>query len=131
VAAAVGWLAIPAVFGSDFQGSVGPFMWLLPGALGYTALSIFSNSLLASSAPGLSSVGSATALGVGLALDLVLIPAFGASGAAAAASAAFLAGGAAVALLYRRTTGFRWADAVPTGRDVAFLRSVAARALRG
>jgi O-antigen/teichoic acid export membrane protein len=130
VAAAVGWIAIPAVFGPDFRDSVAPFMWLLPGALGYTALSIFSNSLLASRAPGLSSLGSATALGVGLALDLALIPVFGASGAAAAASAAFVAGGATVAVLYRRTTGFRWPEALPTGRDLAFLRSVAARALR-
>jgi O-antigen/teichoic acid export membrane protein len=131
VAAAVGWIAIPAAFGSDFRDAVGPFMWLLPGALGYTALSIFSNSLLASHAPGLSSLGSTTALAVGLALDLALIPVFGASGAAAAASAAFLAGGATVAVLYRRTTGFRWPEAVPRARDVAFLRSAAARALRG
>ena len=130
VAAGLGWIAIPAVFGADFEGSVEPFMWLLPGALGYTALSIFSNSLLASRAPGLSSLGSATALGAGLALDLALIPAFGASGAAAAASAAFLAGGAAAAALYRSTTGFRWRDAVPTGEDVTFLRRVAERALR-
>ena len=130
VAASVGWIAIPAVFGADFQGSVEPFMWLLPGALGYTALSIFSNSLLASRAPGMSSLGSATALGVGLALDIALIPAFGASGAAAAASAAFLAGGAAAAALYRSSTGFRWRDAAPTREDVAFLRRVAERALR-
>ena len=112
------------------RGSVEPFMWLLPGALGYTALSIFSNSLLASRAPGRSSLGSAAALGAGLALDLALIPSFGASGAAAAASAAFLVGGAAAAALYRSTTGFRWREAVPTGEDVAFLRAVAERALR-
>jgi O-antigen/teichoic acid export membrane protein len=130
VAASVGWIAIPAVFGADFRGSVEPFMWLLPGALGYTALSIFSNALLASRAPGMSSLGSATALGAGLALDIALIPVFGASGAAAAASAAFLAGGAAAAVAYRSTAGFRWRDAVPTGEDVAFLRQVAERALR-
>ncbi|HEX6390286.1 MAG TPA: oligosaccharide flippase family protein [Solirubrobacteraceae bacterium] len=129
-AAAVGWFAIPAVFGSDFSGAVGPFIWLLPGALGYTALSIFSNALLAARAPGLSSIGSAAALGVGVALDLALIPVFGASGAAAAASVAFLAGGATVALLYRRAAGFRLPALVPTRRDLAFLRLVAARALQ-
>ena len=129
-AAALGWIAIPLVFGSDFGDSVGPFMWLLPGALGYTALSIFSNALLASSAPGSSSFGSTAALGAGLALDLALIPAFGASGAAAAASAAFLVGGATVAILYRqRTTSFGWAELVPARDDVRFLRVVAARAL--
>ena len=129
-AAGLGWLLIPLVFGSDFDDAVQPFMWLLPGALGYTALSIFSNSLLASRLPGLSSFGSAAALGAGLALDLALIPAFGASGAAAAASAAFLAGGTVAAVLYRRATGFGWREVVPHGQDVAFLRAVAARALR-
>jgi O-antigen/teichoic acid export membrane protein len=129
-AAAVGWFAIPAVFGADFRGSVTPFMWLLPGALGYTALSIFSNSLLASRAPGWSSFGSAAALAAGLALDVALIPPFGASGAAAAASVAFLAGGATVAVLYRRATGFRWGEAVPGAEDLAFLRAVAARVRR-
>jgi len=128
-AAAVGWLLIPLVFGADFRDAVQPFMWLLPGALGYTALSIFSNSLLASRAPGLSSMGSAAALGAGLALDVALIPSFGASGAAAAASAAFLAGGALAAALYRRTARFGWREVVPTREDLAFLRLVAARAL--
>jgi O-antigen/teichoic acid export membrane protein len=130
VAAGLGWIAIPLVFGADFRDSVGPFMWLLPGALGWAALSIFSNSLLASRAPGLSSLGSAAALAVGLALDLALIPPFGASGAAAAASAAFLAGGAASALSYRRETGFDWSELVPARADLAFLRLVAARTLR-
>jgi O-antigen/teichoic acid export membrane protein len=130
VSAAVGPLLIPLVFGDSFSGSVQPFLWLLPGAIGYTALSIFSNSLLASRAPGMSSLGSVTALGAGLALDIALIPSFGASGAAAAASAAFLAGGATAAAAYRSTAGFRWRDAVPTGEDVAFLRRVAERALR-
>ena len=130
VAAALGWLAIPLVFGSEYRDSVAPFMWLLPGALGYTALSIFTNSLLASSAPGLSSLGSLTALGAGVALDLALIPAFGASGAAAAASVAFLAGGATVAAMYRRrTAGFGWAEVMPTAADVEFLGRVAARVL--
>jgi O-antigen/teichoic acid export membrane protein len=126
-AAAIGWFAIPLVFGEDFRGSVEPFMWLLPGALGYAALSIFSNSLLAARAPGLSSTGSAVALGAGVALDLALIPAFGASGAAAAASAAFLAGGATAMVLFKRTSGFAWREFVPGPGELSFLQRVAAR----
>jgi O-antigen/teichoic acid export membrane protein len=127
VAAAVGEIAIPGVFGSAYRDSVAPFMWLLPGTLGFTALSIFSNALLASRAPGWSSLGSVAALGAGLLLDLALIPSFGASGAAAAASAAFLAGGVTAAILFRRRTGFAWSEVVPSGADVGFLRLVAAR----
>jgi O-antigen/teichoic acid export membrane protein len=128
-AAAVGWFAIPLVFGEDFRGSVEPFMWLLPGALGYAALSIFTNALLAARAPGLSSTGSAVALGAGVALDLALIPVFGASGAAAAASAAFLAGGATAAALFKRTSGFGWRELVPGPGELSFLQRVAARTL--
>jgi O-antigen/teichoic acid export membrane protein len=132
VAAAIGEIAIPAIFGSEYDGSVAPFLWLLPGALGYTALSIFSNSLLAAKAPGWSSFGSVASLTVGFVLDLVLIPSFGASGAAAAASAAFLAGGTTVAVLYHRhCKTFRWAEIVPTPRDLGFLKLVAARLLPG
>jgi len=132
VAAVVGELAIPTVFGSAYENSVAPFLWLLPGTLGYTALSIFSYSLLASKAPGWSSFGTATSLTVGLVLDLALIPAFGASGAAAAASAAFLAGGATVAVLYHRhCRSFAWREIVPGLEDVRFLRLVAARVLPG
>jgi O-antigen/teichoic acid export membrane protein len=129
VTGTLGWLLIPVVFGSGFQDSVEPFLWLLPGALGYTALSIFTNALLAARAPGWSSASRGVALVAGLALDLALIPLFGAAGAAAAASAAFLAGGATAAVLYRRANWFKWSDIVPTHHDVAFLRLVAARAV--
>ncbi|HKY23631.1 MAG TPA: oligosaccharide flippase family protein [Gaiella sp.] len=129
VTGAFGWLLIPVLFGADFQESVEPFLFLLPGALGYAALSIFVGALLAAQAPGLTSASRAVALGAGLMLDLALIPVFGASGAAAAASAAFLAGGATAAALYRRTTRFSWREIVPGRRDVAFLRLVAARAV--
>jgi O-antigen/teichoic acid export membrane protein len=129
-AAGLGWFLIPRVFGPEFRESVQPFMWLLPGALGYAGLRIFSSSLLASNAPGLSSLGNAAALGAGLALDLALIPLFGASGAAAAASAAFLAGGATVAIIYWRETRFHWTEIVPTREDLAFLRVVAARSFK-
>jgi O-antigen/teichoic acid export membrane protein len=132
VAAVVGKLAIPVLFGSAYSGSVAPFLWLLPGTIGYTALSIFSNSLLASRAPGWSSFGTLASLTVGVALDLALIPAFGASGAAAAASAAFLAGGATAAILYHRhCKGFAWREVLPRPEDVGFLRMVAARLLPG
>lgn len=129
VTGALGWVLIPVLFGPAFQGSVEPFLWLLPGALGYAALSIFVGALLAAQAPGLTSVSRAVALGAGLMLDLALIPVFGAAGAAAAASAAFLAGGATAALLYRRTTRFRWGEMLPGRRDIVFLRLVAARAV--
>jgi Na+-driven multidrug efflux pump len=72
---------------------------------------------MAASSPGLSSFGPLVALVAGIALDLVLIPAYGASGAAAASSAAFLAGGCVALLVFRRRAPFPWGALVRPRRD--------------
>ena len=83
-----------------------------PGAIGFVALAIFSNALVASSAPGRSSAGPLVSLTLGVVLDLVLIPPYGATGAAAAAAGGLLAGGATALVLYRRLERFPPRDAV-------------------
>lgn len=131
VAALLGPFLLPRVFGSDFEGAVTPFLLLLPGALGAVLLAIFTNALVASSAPGLSSLGPLVSLFVGLALDFALIPPFGASGAAAAATAAFFAGGATALLAYRTRDRFRWRDlVVPQQGDLEIVRALFASLAR-
>jgi O-antigen/teichoic acid export membrane protein len=131
VAALLGPVLLPAVFGEPFQESVGPFLWLLPGTLGFAASSVFSNALVGSSSPGLSSLGPLVSLVLGFGLDLVLIPPFEATGAAAAASAAFLAGGATALVTYRRTSPFTWgALLVPRRGDLDVLIALAGPLLR-
>jgi O-antigen/teichoic acid export membrane protein len=130
LAAILGPVLIPLVFGDPYRGAVDPFLWLLPSALGFAASATFSSALVASGAPGLSSLGPAVSLVLGIALDLVLIPAYGASGAAAASSAALLAGGAAAASAYRSRSGFAWSALLPRAGDVRTLRLLARRARR-
>ena len=126
IAAILGPLLLPVVFGAAFTGSVGPFLWLLPGALGFVAMVVFSNSLMASRSPGLSSFGPVVSLVVGVGLDLVLIPRFGATGAAAAASTAFLAGGAVALAAYAHRNPFAWsALLLPRRDDLDVLRAIA------
>jgi O-antigen/teichoic acid export membrane protein len=127
VAALLGPVLVPLVFGHAYAGSVQPFMWMLPSAFGFAASAVFSNALLASGAPTLSSVGPATSLVVGVALDLILIPVLGATGAAIAASTALLSGGAAAAVTYGIRAGLRPAALIPRRADVAML---ATRAIR-
>jgi O-antigen/teichoic acid export membrane protein len=127
VAALLGPALLPIAFGSSFDGSVVPFLLLLPGVLGALLLAIFTSALVASSAPGLSSLGPLASLFVGLALDFALIPPFGASGAAAAASAAFIAGGMTAVLAYRTRELFRWRELVlPRRGDLEILRALVA-----
>ena len=126
VAAVLGPVLLPLVFGSDFEASVTPFLWLLPGAFGFAAMAVFSYALVAASSPGASSVGPSVSLVVGIALDLVLIPRYGASGAAVAASAAFLAGGFAALIVFRRQNPFAWRVLLlPRRSDFAVFRALA------
>jgi O-antigen/teichoic acid export membrane protein len=120
-AALVGPVFVPLAFGSHFQTSVEPFLWLLPGAFGFAAMKVFGSALLASSPTGRSPLASVAALVTGVVLDLLLIPPLGAVGAAAAASGAFLVGGVVSLLLYRARFAFEWSRLVPGRRDVAAL----------
>ena len=125
-AAIVGSLLIPVVFGSKFHGSIAPFLWLLPGAWGYAAQKVFSSALTGLGQPGRSSLGPLTALLTGLALDIVLIPPYGAEGAAAAASAAFLAGGIASLVAFHLAVPFRLRALIPTYGDARTIVGVVA-----
>lgn len=124
-AATLGPPLLPLVFGDAFDDSAAPFLWLLPGALGFAAMAIFSNALVASGAPGRSSAGPLVSLAGGLVLDALLIPPLGATGAAIAASAALLAGGATALALYRARDDFPLrALAVPQRHDLELLRAL-------
>jgi O-antigen/teichoic acid export membrane protein len=130
-AALLGPVVLPAIFGDAFDESVVPFLWLLPGTFGFAASSVFSNALVGSSSPGLSSLGPIVSLVVGFALDIALIPTFDATGAAAAASIAFLAGGATALMTYHRLSPFTWrALLVPHRGDLDVLRALAGPLLR-
>jgi O-antigen/teichoic acid export membrane protein len=116
--ALAGTILLPVLFGRPFEASVGPFLALLPGAIGYAASRVFAGALFARSRPGRSSVAPLMTLAVGVLLDVLLIPALGALGAAIAASVAFLAGGALAVYLYRTHYPFSWVSLVPTSNDV-------------
>jgi O-antigen/teichoic acid export membrane protein len=126
VAGVVGAALIPLVFGPTFEASREPFMWLLPAALGFVALSVFSSALLGSSAPRRSSAGPVVSLVVGVALDFLLIPGHGATGAAMATSAAFLSGGLTALVLYRLRDPFTLrALLVPRRGDLELVEALA------
>lgn len=118
VAALAGPIVIPFVFGSPYAAAVAPFLWLIPGTLGFVASDVFASALMTQGAPWLSSLPSIAALLAGFALDLILIPPFGASGAAAAATGAFFAGGTVAFVLFRRLNRVEPEDLRPGRADV-------------
>jgi O-antigen/teichoic acid export membrane protein len=126
VAAALGPPLLPLVFGEAFEPSATPFLWLLPGAVGFAAMAIFSNALVASAAPARSSVGPLVSLVLGIVLDVLLIPELGAEGAAIAASAALVAGGSCALVLYRLHASFPLRSLLTVRReDAELLRALA------
>jgi O-antigen/teichoic acid export membrane protein len=128
MAALAGWFLIPPVFGDAYRGSVGPFLWLLPGALGYASLRIFNSALLASDSPTRASIGPTAALATGVAFDLILIPMYGATGAAIAATLAFFAGGLTAVAAHRGRSRYHLGQLVPKRDDARFIKGLATRA---
>ena len=127
VAAVAGWLLIPPVFGHSYRGSINPFLWLLPGALGFAFMRIFVAALIASDSTARASLGPIAALVTGIALDLLLIPRYGANGAAVAASLAFFAGGITAIAMHSRTATYRLRELVPRRQDVDLIKGLALR----
>jgi O-antigen/teichoic acid export membrane protein len=130
LAAALGPLVLPLVFGNPYQPAVIPFLLLLPSAIGFATMSVFTGSSLASLVPGRSSVGPLVALICQTTLDLILIPRAGASGASIAASVALLLGGVVAVSLYRSRFPFAWGLLRPGLGDLSTIHSLARRILR-
>jgi O-antigen/teichoic acid export membrane protein len=130
VAAALGPLLLPLVFGDAYRPAVVPFLLLLPSAIGFATMSVFTRSSLASLAPGRSSLGPLAALVCQTTLDLVLIPRAGASGASVAASVALLVGGAVAVSVYRSRFPFAWGLLRPRSGDLTTIRSLVRRLMR-
>ena len=121
--AAVGPVLLPLVFGSRYQLSVVPFLWLITGTIGFLANVVFVQALLASSSPGLASLAPMVSLGLGLGLDIALIPSLGPTGAAVAATAAFTTGGLVALFAFRTRAPFSYRLLVPVRDDLVVMRS--------
>ena len=130
LAAFLGPMLLPAVFGSAYEGSVEPFVWLLPGTFGFIAIAVLSNALLGSGSPGTASLPPVTALVVGVTLDLALIPRYEATGAAIAATTAFVVGGTVALIAYRTRTRFAWSSVLPRPADIDALGRLVGEVLR-
>jgi O-antigen/teichoic acid export membrane protein len=132
VVAPAGYLLLPVVFGDEFAASRTPFLVLLPGSIGLALLAVFSSGLRSTGSPGSSSIVEMLAAAVMIALDLVLIPRYGATGAAAGATIGYCVGGAAATVVFARRMGVRRLAIIPGRADVAAgagaIRRLAARA---
>jgi O-antigen/teichoic acid export membrane protein len=122
------WL-LPFVFGHRYHGSVPSFLVLAAGAVGWTTSVVLSSALLGARASRLSSIGSVAALLVGIALDIALIPPYGAIGAAIATTSGFVAAGIASAIAFSVRFDTPTREFVPGRADLAELAGFGRNAL--
>lgn len=114
-------LLCTVVFGEGFRGSVDDLRVLALGAFGVAVLKVLGGTLTAQRRPLLESAAVGTAFICVLALDVILIPAYGGLGAALASAVAYSVGGIVMLLVFSRALGASAMDAVPTGRELGAL----------
>ena len=106
------------LFGSEFGGSVDDLRVLAPGAFGIVALKLLGSALTAQGKPLRETAAIGAGFVVTIALDLLLIPAYGGVGAAVASSAAYTVAGLAVAVIFARALGLHVKELAPRGSEL-------------
>lgn len=123
-------VAIPLALGQEYAGAVVPALLLLAGGILWSAQWVISRSFAARGDASLLLSSFALNLGVMLALDLALIPAWGSTGAALASVVAPTLG---FGVCWRRCRREGWTsltEFVPRGQDFRALFVFVARPLR-
>ncbi|GGK67485.1 polysaccharide biosynthesis protein [Sphaerisporangium melleum] len=132
---AVSPLLIPLLYGRAFAGSVAPLLALAPGMVILIVLRPIEQHLVRLDRPGTLTVIAVTALAVNVALNLLLIPHFGAVGAGLVSSVSYALMAILEARWFVRSAGLSYAQLVPRpadlGRMLRALRRDVAAAGRG
>jgi O-antigen/teichoic acid export membrane protein len=102
---ALGQQVILTVFGPTMMPAVHPLWLLLPGIVTLTVAKIISSYLSGIGKPIYSTYLAAGSMILTVALDLLLIPRYGISGAAAASSIVYTCTAAAAVWIFRRESG--------------------------
>lgn len=110
-------LLVPAFLGSSYAASVDAFLWLLPGTLALTVLSVLPTYFAALDRPGLTSACVAAGV-VPIAVgSLLLVPVWGAVGGAIATSIGQGISAIVSVWVFLRLTRTRAVDLVPRPRE--------------
>jgi O-antigen/teichoic acid export membrane protein len=105
------WL-VEALFGGEFEASVVPLVWLLPGTVALAGSKVLASYVLSQGQPLTNSLITVATLAVTLVADFALIPPFGVEGAAIASSIAYGVHFALSLQAYRQLSGGSVWDAV-------------------
>jgi O-antigen/teichoic acid export membrane protein len=118
----IGPILIPWVYTDKFQGSVSPFLWLLPGIVGMSISKVISADLAGRGKPQYATYTSTITILGTIILDIALIPTYGIVGAAIASSIAYIASSILSVIWFTKESHTTWTQVViPTRFDLLFL----------
>ncbi|MEV7006434.1 polysaccharide biosynthesis C-terminal domain-containing protein [Streptosporangium sp. NPDC051022] len=115
---------IPLLYGTAYTGSIRPLLLLAPGAVALALIRPAEQYLVRLGRPMSMTALPAGALLLNLALNAVLIPRWGASGAATSSSLSYAALAAAEVLWFARTAGIGTRALLPRAEDLRSLFSL-------
>ncbi len=122
LSAILGPFFIPLLFGSDFEASVAPFLWLLPGILGLSVSKIIAANLGGIGKPLYATYTSIITLAITIVLDILMIPVFSIVGAAIASSIAYLFSTGLLIYWFSKETSIKISDVImPKTSDIKML----------
>ncbi len=108
--AALAPFALPLIFGERFEDSVGPFRLLLPGILGLALIAVISQYLIGAGNTGWVLAMSMVAATVGVVLNLLLVPPYGAAGAAIAVTTGYILALILASYAFLKVSGLRFSE---------------------
>jgi len=83
------YFLLEPVFGDEYQASLEPFLWLLPGVIAGAGARVFSNAIAAIGRPEWNFYVSLLVVSINVLCNLLLIPLLGLVGAAIATTIAY------------------------------------------
>ena len=129
--AVVGYF-IPLVYGQDFTPSILITRLLLPGIVAFTVYKVLNMDLAGKGRPWLSLYVAAPAVVLNIALNLLLIPQYGANGAALASTMSYTLSALAFMVVYARAVGLPLSDLLRYRRsDFDFIGRFTAKLNKG
>lgn len=100
------------LFGQQYQDSVAPLLWLMPGVVILAVAKVWANDLAARGRPEINTYIAFFTLASNIIGNVILIPLYGLIGAAVATSIAYWLCSIVTLVVYVRITNNRWLDAL-------------------
>ncbi len=111
---------VESMYGREFAPAAFALQALLPGIVAYSVVAILSQYIVGQGSPGAYTLVLLVGLGANIAANLVLIPAFGITGAAVASSLSYALTALLTVTVFRRLSGQGFRETlVVTRRDLA------------